>query len=259
MHYTSSRSKGQGPSRAIRRSRPDRAVIRAVPFKMPLSLPTRTGMAGWQKPTVLIVDDHELFRDGLVTVLSQAGFEIIGAVHSALDALDQAARRRPGVVLMDLHLQGMSGVEGLRRLTAAEPPFPVVVLTVAADGQRVIEALEAGACGYLLKDAPVTQIVDAIMAAARGESFLAPRIAARLVARLREPPDAQVGPAPAQFSDRQLEILELMARGVSNHQIASALFLSEHTVKTHISSILLKLEAENRIQAAVRAVRSRIV
>lgn len=216
-------------------------------------------MAAGEKPTVTVVDDHELFRDGLVMVLGQRGFEVIGTAGSATDALAQIADRRPDVVLMDLNLPGMSGIEAIRRLTAAEPPIPVVVLTVVAGGGQVIDALQAGACGYLLKDSSVDQIVDAIRAAARDESVLSPRVAARLVAWLREPPGGEPVAATPQFSDRQLEILQLLAKGVSNHEIASALFLSEHTVKTHVSSILLKLDANNRVQAAVRAVHGRIV
>lgn len=207
----------------------------------------------------MILDDHELFRDGLVSVLGQEGFEIVVAAGSARDLLEQVERAAPDVVLMDLDLLELSGVELIRRLSGRETPVPVVVLTVAADGPAVIEALEAGACGYLLKDASVREIADAIVAAARGEALLSPRVASRLVARLREPPGTPLAGAPTDFSDRQLEILQLLTRGVSNQQIAGALFLSEHTVKTHVSSILLKLEVDNRVQAAVRAVRSRIV
>ena len=216
-------------------------------------------MAVAENLTVVVVDDHELFRDGLAMVLAQHGFEVISAVGSATEALAQIAAHRPDVVLMDLSLPGMSGIEATRRLTAAEPPVPVVALTVVASGPQVIEALQAGAWGYLLKDASIDQIVDAIRAAVRNESVLSPRIAARLVAWLRGPQGTEPATAAPQFSDRQLEILELVAKGVSNRQIASTLFLSEHTVKTHVSSILLKLEANNRLEAAVRAVRGQIV
>jgi DNA-binding NarL/FixJ family response regulator len=216
-------------------------------------------MSSAEKLTVMVVDDHELFRAGLAVVLAQQGFEVIGAVGSATDALAQIAGNRPDVVLMELNLPDMSGIEATRRLAAAEPPIPVVVLTVMAGSQHVIEALQAGARGYLLKDASVDQIGEAISAAVRDELVLSPRVAARLVARLRQPPGTEPAAAAPQFSDRHLEILELLAKGVSNQQIASALFLSEHTVKTHVSRILLKLEADNRIQAAVRAVRARIV
>jgi DNA-binding NarL/FixJ family response regulator len=216
-------------------------------------------MAVAENLTVMVVDDHELFRDGLAMVLAQRGFEVIGAVGSATEALAQIAEHRPDVVLMDLSLPGMSGIEATRRLTAAEPPVPVVALTVVASGPQVIEAFQAGAWGYLLKDASIDQIVDAIRAAVRNESVLSPRVAARVVAWLREPQGTEPATAAPQFSDRQLEILELVAKGVSNQQIASTLFLSEHTVKTHVSSILLKLDANNRVQAAVRAVHGRIV
>ena len=120
-------------------------------------------------------------------VLAQRGFEVIGAVGSATEALAQIAEHRPDVVLMDLSLPGMSGIEATRRLTAAEPPVPVVALTVVASGPQVIEAFQAGAWGYLLKDASIDQIVDAIRAAVRKESVLSPRVAARVVAWLREP------------------------------------------------------------------------
>ena len=216
-------------------------------------------MGAAEKPTVMVVDDHELFRHGLAVVLAQEGFEVIGAAGSATEALALIAEQRPDVVLMDLSMPGMSGIEAIRRLAAAEPPIPVVALTVVASGPQVIEALQAGAWGYLLKDASVNQIVEAICAAVRNESVLSPRVATRLVAWLREPPSTGPDTAAPEFSDRQLEILELLAKGVSNHQIANTLYLSEHTVKTHVSSILLKLEADNRIQAAVRAVRGRLV
>jgi DNA-binding NarL/FixJ family response regulator len=135
----------------------------------------------------------------------------------------------------------------------------VLVLTVLAGDKHVMDALLAGACGYLLKDAPIDQIIDGIYAATRGESLLSPRIASRLVRRLCEPTETEPPfPTPA-LTDRQHEVLELLVRGIDNQEIAKALFLSEHTVKSHVSSILLKLQVENRVQAAVRAVRGRVV
>jgi len=212
-----------------------------------------------ERPTVIVVDDHELFRDGLAAVLKERAIQVVAEAALATDALDLAFQLRPDVVLMDLSMPGMSGIEATRRLTTATPPIRVVVLTVVASGQRVMDALLAGASGYLLKDAPIEQIVDGISAAARGESVLSPPIASLVVRRLREPAETEPPLPDLEFTERQLEVLELLARGISNQEIAKALFLSEHTVKNHVSSILLKLRVANRIQAAVRAVRGRIV
>ena len=206
----------------------------------------------------MVVDAHDLFRYGLVTVLEQRRFEIVGTAASAADALDLIRHCSPDVALIDLNLPDLPGVELIRRLATAHPPIPVLVLTVVSHGDQVVEALREGACGYLLKDASVDEIATGIWAVARGETPLSPRVAARLVAQLRESPDSQSVRAP-DLTDRQLEILDLLTKGVSNQKIASALYLSEHTVKTHVSSILMKLQAENRIQAAVRAVRYRLV
>jgi DNA-binding NarL/FixJ family response regulator len=135
----------------------------------------------------------------------------------------------------------------------------VLVLTMMTDDEHVINALLAGACGYLLKDAPIEQIVEGILAASRGESVISPRIASRLVRRIREPQEIDPGLSAADMTPRELEVLELLARGLDNVEIAHALYLSQHTVKNHVSSILIKLQVENRIQAAVRAVRGGLV
>jgi DNA-binding NarL/FixJ family response regulator len=135
----------------------------------------------------------------------------------------------------------------------------VLVLTVMGDDQHVIDALLAGACGYLVKDAPIDQVVEGIRAADRGESLISPRIASRLVHRLREPDNVEHSLTGDALTPRELEVLELLARGLGNSEIAQALYLSQHTVKNHVSSILLKLQVENRIQAAVRAVRGGLV
>jgi len=156
-------------------------------------------------------------------------------------------------------MPGMPGIEATRRLVSTMPAVRVLVLTVVDSGQHVMDALLAGACGYLVKDAPIEQIVHAIFAAARGESVLSPPIASLLVRRLREPRKTEPPRLDLEFSERQLEVLQLLARGISNQEIAKALFLSEHTVKNHVSSIMLKLSVANRTQAAVRAVRGRIV
>jgi DNA-binding NarL/FixJ family response regulator len=208
---------------------------------------------------VMVVDDHELLRGGLVTLLQERGIEIVGEAGLGREAIALAAQCHPDVVLMDLNLPDISGVEATRRLVMSTPSARVVVLTVMADQEHVTNALLAGACGYLLKDSSIDQIVEGIQVAARGESLLSPRIVGRLVARLCEPGDRQPMLTPADLSRRQLEVLELLVKGMDNLEIAHTLFLSEHTVKNHVSSILAKLGAENRVQAAVQAVRGGLV
>jgi DNA-binding NarL/FixJ family response regulator len=208
---------------------------------------------------VLVVDDHELFRRGLVGLLEERGIKVVGEAALAADAIQQASDLGPVVVLMDLSMPGMSGIEATQRLAAAAPLSRVLVLTIQADDEYVMNALLAGAVGYLLKDDPIEQIVEAIRAAARGESLISPRIASRLVRRLCEPAETETGLVGRDLTPREFEVLEQLARGLDNSEIAKALFLSQHTVKNHVSSILLKLQVENRIQAAVRAVRGGLV
>ncbi|MGA2010104.1 MAG: response regulator transcription factor [Solirubrobacteraceae bacterium] len=216
-------------------------------------------MASHIKPKVIVVDDHELFRGGLVGLLDERNVEVVAEVASAGDALAAVSEREPDVVLMDLSLPDMSGIEATRLLAIQAPSVRVVVLSVMADDQHVIDALQAGACGYVLKDTPIDQIVAAIDAALRGESLISPRIAGRLVRRLRQPAGSEPEAATPVLTDRELEVLELLARGVDNQKIAQTLFLSEHTIKNHVSSLLVKFDVDNRLQAAVRAVRARIV
>jgi DNA-binding NarL/FixJ family response regulator len=205
---------------------------------------------------VIVVDDHELFRRGLIGLLEERGIQVFGQATLAADAIRQATEMGPGVVLMDLGLPGMSGIEATQRLTAVAPFARVLVLTAASDDQHVMDALLAGACGYLLKDSSVEQIIEGIRSAERGESSISPSIASRLIRRLREPDEIEQVTDGPELTPRELEVLELVARGLDNSEIAQALFLSQHTIKNHVSSILIKLQVENRIQAAVRAVRS---
>jgi DNA-binding NarL/FixJ family response regulator len=208
---------------------------------------------------VMVVDDHELFRGGLIGLLDQNRIEVVAEASRAGEALAMVASVQPDVVLMDLSLPDMSGIDATRQLTTDAPDMRVLVLSIMADDQHVVEALRAGACGYVLKDAPIDQIVAGIHAALRGESVISPRIALRLVRRLREPAAPNLSAQVLDLTERELEVLELLARGIDNQQIGRTLFLSEHTVKNHVSSILVKLGVENRLQAAVRAVKTRIV
>lgn len=206
----------------------------------------------------IVIDDHELFRGGLIQLLQDNGIAVVGEAALAAHGVELAQRLLPDVVLMDLNMPAMSGIEATQRLNAGAPLTRVLVLTVAADEETVVEALLAGACGYLVKDAAVAEIVEGVRAAARGESLISPRVATRLVSRIRRPAELEPDPGSA-LTTREREILELIARGMDNVGIAHTLFLSQHTVKNYVSSILVKLQVENRIQAAVRAVRRGLV
>lgn len=204
-----------------------------------------------------MVDDHALFLSGLVRLLTERGVTVVGTARRGEEALDVVGRLRPDVVLMDLSLPGMSGVEATRRLTRAHPGVCVVVLTVMADEGMLMEAIQAGAVGYVLKDAPVDDIVAGVQAATSGGSLVAPELAGMLLRRIRRGRSEPAGPRP-RLTDREREVLELVVEGYDNAEIAKTLYISQNTVKNHVASILFKLEVDNRVQAAVRAVRGLI-
>jgi DNA-binding NarL/FixJ family response regulator len=210
---------------------------------------------------VVIVDDHDLFRTGLRNLLSEQGVQVVGDAANGRDALRQVSELVPDVVIMDLNMPGLSGVETTRQLAAVAPRARVVVLTISADDDDVMNAVVAGACGYLLKDSSIQDLVAGITAAATGESLISPQIASKVLQRIRSQgthADA-AKTIRAELSDREIEVLKLIANGKDNAQIARELFISPKTVKNHISNILMKLQIDNRIQAAVYAVRSGIV
>jgi len=227
----------------------------------PLRAPDRESppLSSHRETSVVVVDDHELFRAGIVGLLGDRGIRVLGDAASGAEGIRQTLELHPEVVLMDLSMPGMSGIEATQRLNTVAPLVRVLVLTVTADERFVMDALLAGACGYMLKDAPIEHIVDGIKVAARGEAMISPRIASLLVRHVVEPTAFVPGVAGAELTPREHEVLELLARGVGNHEIAQTLYLSPHTVKNHVSSILVKLQVENRIQAAVRAVRGGLV
>jgi NarL family two-component system response regulator LiaR len=203
---------------------------------------------------ILLVDDHELFRVGLRELLEEEGFEVADAA-SGESALRQCRSFRPDVVVMDMNMPGMSGIEATRRVLEAHPAAAVLMLTVAADDERVLEAIRAGATGYLLKEARLAEIVAGVNAAAAGRSPIAPGVAGALVASVREGGGARSGPAASSLTDRERAVLALLAQGFDNRAIARRLFVSPSTVKNHVSSVLAKLGVENRVQAAAYAVR----
>jgi DNA-binding NarL/FixJ family response regulator len=202
---------------------------------------------------VMLVDDQALFRESLALLLgAQHDLQVVGEAANGEAALDLVATIRPQVVLMDLRMPILDGVAATRRLRANYPDVQVIALTTFDDDADVFAALRAGAIGYVLKDVSGETLFAAVRAAARGESFLPPPIATKVVAELtRAPGLAQ--PQPHPLSDRELEIVRLLARGATNREIAAALVLAEGTVKNHLTNILEKLGARDRAQAALIA------
>lgn len=212
-------------------------------------------------PRVLLVDDHEIYRAGLRGLLEEAGIDIVGEAATGEGAVEVVKDKHPNVVIMDLNMPGIGGIEATRQITTVAPLARVIMLTVSSAAPDITDAVLAGACGYLLKSATTQEIVSGIAAASRGEALLSPSVAAKLLERVREQPVAPTVPDPssASLTARELEVLRLLSSGMDNAEIGRTLFISPSTVKNHISSILLKLQIENRIQAAVYAVRSGLV
>jgi DNA-binding NarL/FixJ family response regulator len=198
---------------------------------------------------VLVVDDHPIVREGLATVLQDvADFDVVGCAASAEEAIELTSGQRPDVVLLDLELPGMSGVEAIPSILTAGDGAQILVFTAYASDERVFGAVRAGARGYLLKGAGADEIARGIRAVASGESYLEPRVAARLLEEVS---------APRRFAglltERERTVLRLIAAGQSNKQIARALSITERTVKFHVTSIFRKLNADNRAQAVALA------
>ncbi|WP_207954460.1 response regulator [Saccharopolyspora elongata] len=202
---------------------------------------------------VLVVDDHPVVRAGLQALLAgDAGIEVVGEAATAVEAVRQADAFRPDVVLMDLQLgDGVEGVEATRRLLALDTPPRVLVLTTYDADTDITRAIDAGATGYLLKAGPPEELFQAIRAAAQGKTMLSPEIASRLLQRSRAPEQS--------LSAREVEILELLAQGLGNKELAKKLFISEATVKTHLVHIYSKLGVDSRMAAVSAAVERRLI
>jgi len=210
-----------------------------------------------QPVRVLLVDDQSLFREALATLLgARTEVRVVGEAGDGFEALQRSEALRPDVVLMDLHMPVLDGIAATRRLRVEQPGVRVLALTTFDDDEDVFEALRAGALGYLLKDVSSDRLVEALLAAARGESVLQPSVAAKVVARLAQldaAPRSRPQPLVVPLSDRELDVLRLLADGRSNREIAGELFLAEGTVKNHVTNVLAKLGARDRTQAALRA------
>jgi DNA-binding NarL/FixJ family response regulator len=204
---------------------------------------------------VLVVDDQELVRAGFCVILEAAGFTVVGEAADGAQAIEIAARERPDVVLMDVRMPVMDGLEATRQIKASPDSPKVVILTTFDLDDYVYEALRAGASGFLLKDAPRADLIAAVRLAAAGDALLAPSVTRRLIETFARRP-ASVSPAPSRLSSltpRERDILLLVARGQSNTEIAAGLVVSEATVKTHIGHLLAKLGLRDRVQAVILA------
>lgn len=211
---------------------------------------------------VLIIDDHTLFRSGIRLLLErQEGFEVVGEAGDGLDGAKRAKTLKPDVVLLDLHMPGTSGLAAIPLLMEEAPQAQIVMLTVSEDAEDLIDAMRAGACGYLLKNIDTDFLLDSIRRAANGESVMSPQMAVRVADAIRKPQNNNLNATSdsVELSPREREVIIKLARGGSNKDIARSLNMAESTVKIHVQSILRKLNLSSRVQAAVYAVEHGLV
>jgi NarL family two-component system response regulator LiaR len=203
---------------------------------------------------VLVADDHVVVRRGIRALLAtETDIEVVGEAENGRQAVAEVERLQPDVILMDLVMPEMDGIEAIRRITDRQPEARILVLTSFAADDKVFPAIKAGALGYLLKDSGPEELVEAIHQVHQGESSLHPAIARKLLQELSHPPERP--PTPEPLTEREVEVLKLVARGRSNQEIAEALVISEATARTHVSNILRKLHLASRTQAALYALR----
>ena len=212
---------------------------------------------------VLVVDDHALFRRGLEMVLAQEpDIEVVGEAGDGAEAVERAEELLPDVVLMDIRMPRRSGIEACTAIKGAVPSAQIIMLTISDEEADLYEAIKAGATGYLLKEISIDEVATAIRAVAGGQSLISPSMASKLISEfaqlVKRDDDRQQVPAP-RLTERELEVLRLVARGMNNRDIARQLFISENTVKNHIRNILEKLQLHSRMEAVVYAVREKLL
>ena len=213
----------------------------------------------------MIVDDHALFRRGLEMVLEEEpDIELVGQASDGAEAVEKAAESLPDVVLMDIRMPRSSGIEACRAMKEAAPSAKIVILTISDEEEDLFEAIRAGASGYLLKDIPLDEVADAVRAVHGGQSLINPSMAGKLLtefatlAKRDDEERAQELPAP-RLTEREMQVLKLVARGMNNRDIAKELFISENTVKNHVRNILEKLQIHSRMEAVMVAVREKLI
>ena len=219
-------------------------------------------MTDGERIRVLIVDDHALFRRGLMLVLeSEDGIEVVGEADDGEDAIAKAEQLAPDVVLMDVRMPRISGIEATRRLAEALPTTKIIMLTVSDEEEDLYEAIKAGATGYLLKEISIEEVADAVRAVTQGQTLISPSMASKLIAEFtnlaKRATDRQQVPVP-RLTERELDVLRLVAQGITNREIAEQLFIAENTVKNHVRNILEKLHLHSRMEAVLYAVREKL-
>ncbi len=219
-------------------------------------------MTGVEPIRVLVVDDHALFRRGLEMVLAQeSDIEVVGEAGDGAEAVEKAADLLPDVVLMDVRMPRRSGIEACTAIKDVAPSTRIIMLTISDEEGDLYEAIKAGATGYLLKEISIDEVATAIRAVAGGQSLISPAMASKLLtefASLIKREDRQQVPVP-RLTDRELEVLRLVARGLNNKDVAKQLYISENTVKNHVRNILEKLQLHSRMEAVVYAVREKLL
>ena len=242
------------------------APVVPVPAPVP-SAPIATGARlGTDPIRVLIADDHALFRRGLEMVLQgEAGLELVGQASDGQEAVQLAGEVVPDVVMMDIRMPKITGIEAARQMKEVAPSAKIVMLTISDEEEDLFEAIRAGASGYLLKDIPLDELADSVRAVHGGQSLINPSMAGKLLTefatlarRDAEEEPAKHAPAP-KLTEREMEVLRLVARGLNNRDIAKELFISENTVKNHVRNILEKLQIHSRMEAVMVAVRQKLI
>ena len=208
------------------------------------------------RAALLLADDHTLFRDGLRELISHwEEFQVVGEAANGQEAVELCRQRLPDIVLMDVRMPVMNGVEATRRIRAESPATSVVMLTMSVEERDLFEALKQGARGYVLKNTPAHQLRERLHEVMRGEAPLSGAIAAKILDEFNRQRGGEAGGPSEPLAEREIQILQLVAEGLSNEEIGARLFLSEQTVKKQLSNVLQKLHLNNRVQAAVYAVR----